>query len=58
MDQLQNPFPYRYSKRANVLLAVAALVLIAPVAALPLRIFRELFAVLLKIARSGGSFPS
>jgi hypothetical protein len=41
-----------------VLLAVAALVLIAPVAVLPLRIFRELFAIFLKIARSGGSFPS
>jgi len=58
MDQPQNPFPFKYSKRLNVLLAIVAMVLIAPIAAFPLPMFRALFVIFLKIAQSGGNLPS
>jgi hypothetical protein len=58
MDQSRNSFPFKYSKRANVLLATVAMILIAPIAALPVPMFRNLFAAFLKIAQSGGNIPS
>jgi hypothetical protein len=58
MDQLRNAFPFKYSKRLNVVLALIAMGLIAPVAVLPVPLFRDLFTALLKIAQSGGNLPS
>ncbi len=58
MDQLRNAFPFKYSKRLNVVLAVIAMGLIAPIAVLPVPLFRALFATFLKIAQSGGNLPS
>jgi hypothetical protein len=50
----RRPFPFKYSKRANVLLA---LVLLTPIAAIPAQMFRDLFRTLLKIVQSGGKLP-
>jgi hypothetical protein len=58
MDHLRNAFPFKYSKRLNVVLAMVAMVLIAPIAVLPVPLFRDLFTELLKIVRSGGNLPS
>ncbi len=58
MDHLRNAFPFKYSKRLNVLLAMIAMVLIAPIAVFPVPMFRTLFAALLKIAQSRGNLPS
>ena len=53
----RRPFPFKYSKRANVLLALFALVLLTPVAVIPGKMFRDLFRTLFKIVQSGGKSP-
>jgi hypothetical protein len=58
MDQPRNVFPFKYSKLTNVILATIAMILIAPIAVLPVPMFRNLFAAFLKIAQSGGNIPS
>lgn len=58
MDQLRKPFPFKYFWYANVLLAAIALILIAPIAILPLPMFRALFDAFLKIVQSGGNSAS
>ena len=51
------PFPCKYSKRTNVILALLALVLLIPIAMIPAQMFRDLFRTLLKIIKSGGESP-
>jgi hypothetical protein len=53
----RRPFPFKFSKRANVVLALFALDLLTPIAVIPAQMFRDLFRTLLKIIQSGGKLP-